>query len=85
MKRVISKIKSGIVDATSDIISAPARMKSNRAIRQSSYDTKVLKADRANKQSGYRYNPNEGDYTDPKFRTSVEAIGVRERLQRKVK
>ena len=85
MKRIINKIKEGVIDATSDILSAPARMKSNRAIRQSNYDVKVLKDDRANRQAGYRYNPNEGDYTDPKFRTSVEAIGVRDRLKRKVK
>ena len=82
---IFSKFKKGAIDATSDILSYPARMKSKRAIRQSNYDVKVLKDDRANRQAGYRYNPNEGDHTDPKFRTAVEAIGVRERLKRKVK
>lgn len=81
---ILQKMKSKIIGKTSDILSLPSRMKSNRVQRQANYDVKTLKDDRANKEAGYVYNPNEGDHTDPKFRTAVEAIHVRDRLKRKV-
>lgn len=85
MPGVISKIKKGVINTASDIISAPAQYRSYRKRKQADYDVKVLKQARQDRQAGYRYNPNEGDHTDPKFRTAVEAIHVRDRLMRKVK
>lgn len=85
MKGVISKIKKGVVNVTSDIISGPAQYRSYRVQKQANMDTAILKEDRKNKQEGYRYNPNEGDHTDPKFRTHLMALEVKGRLKRNVK
>lgn len=82
---IFSKAKSKMIDITSDIISAPAQIRAYRKTKKAEYDTKVLKQARKDKEEGYRYNPNEGDYRDPKFRTAVEAIGIKGRLERKVK
>lgn len=79
---ILQKMKSRVIDVASDAMSYPARRKSMRIQRQADFDTTTLKADRANKQAGYRFNPNEGDYTDPKFRTAVEAIHTKDRLKR---
>ena len=82
---IISKIKKGVINTTSDIISAPGRLRSYRVQKRADADVKILKQDRANKQAGYQYNPNEGDHTDPNFRTHLMAEEVRGRLKRKVK
>lgn len=77
MKGLISKIKKGAINITSDIISGPAQIRAYRSTKKADHDTKVLKQARADQNAGYRYNPNEGDHRDPKFRTAVEAINIR--------
>lgn len=78
-KGIFGAIKNKIIDKTSDVLAIPARLKSGRVQRQANYDVKVLKDARADKATGYEYNPNEGDHTDPKFRNAVNAIHVRSR------
>lgn len=82
---ILAKAKQKMIDITSDIISGPAQYRAYRKMKQADHDVKVLKQAKADRESGYRYNPNEGDYTDPKFRTAVEAIGIKGKYQRKVK
>ncbi len=81
---IVQSIKNKIIGGASSVLALPATIKSNKVQKQANYDFKILKADRANREAGYSYNPNEGDYRDPKFRTAVDAIGVRSRLERKV-
>lgn len=81
MANIISKIKKGIINATANVISAPAQIRAYRQIKQSNADVKMLKADRAIK--GKPIEPY--DESNPDFRTRMNAIGVRTRLQRNVK
>lgn len=72
-------IKNKIIDKTSDVMSLPARISSNRVQRQANYDVKTLKADR--ERGGNQPYPN--DESNPQFRTQMNAMEVRDRLSRK--
>jgi hypothetical protein len=75
---LIQKIKKGIVNVGSDVLSYPARAKAKRVMRQANYDVRVLKADR--ERGGNMPYP--ADESNPQFRTMVQANEVRDRLKR---
>jgi len=66
IKDTIKKVAAKVVDVTSDAISAPARMKANSQIKESTRqfnDAKMV--------NDYKGKPDEGNYTDPLFRARV--------------
>lgn len=73
MANILQKIKSGVINATANVISAPAQYRAYRQINQANADVKALKADRAIK--GKPIEPY--DESNPDFRTRMNAIGVR--------
>lgn len=74
MVTMLDKIKTKIVDKTSDVLSLPARLRANRITRGADRDVAVLKKDRA---SGGNFI--EPDATNPAFQTRSLANDVRYR------
>ena len=69
MANIIQNIKNKVIDVASDVMSAPARMKANASIANS---TRVFNdAKTVNQNKG---KPDSGDYTDPLFRARVNNI-----------
>lgn len=71
MVNMLQKIKSKLVEKTSDVLSYPARAKAGRQIRQANSDYKTLKAD----PEGPVVGPL--DQSNPNFRKRVSANQVR--------
>jgi len=77
-----SSAKEKIIDVTSDVLSAPARLKARKTMRQADSDVKILKEARA-----YDNAPNfndDGSVTDA-FKVRSLARGVKDRLNKKNK
>lgn len=74
MASVLQKIKSKLIDKTSDVLSIVQRLKANRVIRQANADVSVLKADR--KSGG---NPITPDPSSTAWQTRSLANDVRYR------
>lgn len=76
----VATLKKKVIGVTSDILSAPARMKANRVIKQADSDVKILKEARA-----YDNAPNfndDGSVTDA-FKVRSLASDVKDRLKKK--
>jgi len=67
--KALSRIKDTVIDKTSDVLSAPSRMRSNdmTKIANDKYDALKLKGVPANV-------PDKGDQSDPLFRARINAI-----------
>lgn len=74
MVTILQKIKNKIIDKTADVLSLPAKLKSERVMRQASADAMALKKDR---ESGGNYI--EPDATNPAWRARSLANDVRYR------
>lgn len=73
----VKKMAKKVVDVASDVMSAPAKMKANRTMRQASSDVSVLKRARA-----YDKAPDEANDGDA-GRTRFMAGVVKDRLTKK--
>ena len=74
MASVLQKIKSKIIDKSSDVLSIVPRMRANRVMRQAASDVDLVKADRASGGNVIAPNAN-----DPKWQTRSLANDVRYR------
>lgn len=75
------KIKTKVIDVASDVMSAPARMKANRMIRQTNQDVKAIKAYQAIKGKPIEpYNE-----SNPDFRTKMNAINATVNSEKRLK
>ena len=74
------KLKDKVVDVTSDILSAPARIRANNAIKRSSEEARILRTVREMKNV-----PDRGNETDPLFRMRVVANRLRNESKKKTK
>lgn len=77
ISKQIKKIGNKIVDVTSDIMSAPARIKANNSKSKADSDVKQIKTVREMKNV-----PDEGDERDPLFRMRVNVSNMKTDSQR---
>jgi hypothetical protein len=63
---ILNKVKNKVIDVTSDIMSAPARMKSRSAQTKADNEVKMIKMVRES-----RGRADKGDESDPLFRARV--------------
>ncbi len=80
MGGIISKIKSGVINTTANIISAPSQIRSYRVQKQSAEDAKAIKV--GNMIKGKPIVP--FDQSNPDFRTTMNAIGAKARTEARV-
>lgn len=79
MSNIIGKIKGQVIDKTSDILSFPTRARYARQARQANADAKMIKD--ANAIKGKPIEP--ADESNPDFRTHVNAIGAKFRIEQR--
>ena len=78
----IKKLKKKIVDVTSDLLSAPARFKSNQQIKTGTYETNILKEARNYKKGSYDEFDKKGKPTRQTMVVS-EADRIRDKYKKK--
>ena len=77
VKKVAKKAKKAVIDATADVISAPARLKANADMKQADKDVAALKLARKFPKEAASFDMN-GNPTDAlKARTAADEVRMR--------